>query len=90
MIFYVNCILISVTIMDEIIKSQPIINVGVLGHVAHGKSTLVRNITGIRTQKHSNENKTGRTIKLGYANVKLFQCTNEDCGLYYTEPRGKY
>lgn len=71
---------------SDLIKLQPIINVGVLGHVAHGKSTLVRSITGIRTQKHSNENKTGRTIKLGYANVKLYQCTSTECGLYYTKP----
>ena len=72
--------------MDDIIKLQPILNVGVLGHVAHGKSTLVRQITGIRTQKHSNENKTGRTIKLGYANVKIYKCTRDGCGWYYTKP----
>jgi len=71
--------------MNDIIKNQPIINVGVLGHVAHGKSTLVKQVTGIRTQKHSNENKTGRTIKLGYANVKLFQCKQETCKWYYTQ-----
>lgn len=74
------------TLDNDVIQLQPIINVGVLGHVAHGKSTLVRGITGIRTQKHSNENKTGRTIKLGYANVKIFQCNNEKCGRYYTRP----
>ena len=74
--------------LKDIIRLQPIINVGVLGHVAHGKSTLVRQITGIRTQKHSNENKTGRTIKLGYANVMVFKCTNEECGRYYTKPSG--
>lgn len=70
---------------NHVLQYQPIVNVGVLGHVAHGKSTLVRQITGIRTQKHSNENKTGgRTIKLGYANVKIFKCSNEECGWYYT------
>jgi translation initiation factor 2 subunit 3 len=69
--------------INEIIHYQPIVNVGVLGHVAHGKSTLVRKITGIKTQKHTNEKKTGRTIKLGYANVKIFKCPK--CHYYFTK-----
>lgn len=68
----------------DVIEKQPIINVGVLGHVAHGKSTIVRQITNIRTQKHSNEQKTGRTLKLGYANIKIFQC--KICNWYLTRP----
>ena len=35
---------------SEILKNQPIFNIGSIGHVAHGKSTLVRSITGVRTQ----------------------------------------
>ena len=68
----------------EILNNQPVVNVGVLGHVAHGKSTLVRQITGIKTQKYSTEQKSGRTVKLGYANVKIFQCQN--CLKYITRP----
>jgi len=66
----------------EILNSQPVVNVGIIGHVAHGKSTLVKQITGIKTQKHANEQKSGRTVKLGYANVKIYQC--ERCDKYYT------
>ena len=66
----------------EILNSQPVVNVGIIGHVAHGKSTLVKQITGIKTQKHANEQKSGRTVKLGYANVKIYQC--EKCEKYYT------
>ena len=39
----------------EYIKSQPIINIGCLGSVSDGKSTLVKCLTGTKTQKHSNE-----------------------------------
>ena len=55
----------------NIIKNQPIYNFGVIGHVAHGKSTFVRSITGIRTQRHSNEQERNITIEIGYANTKI-------------------
>ena len=74
----------KVDISFEILNNQPVVNVGVLGHVAHGKSTLVRQITGIKTQKYATEQKSGRTVKLGYANVKIFQC--ENCLKYITRP----
>lgn len=54
---------------------QPNFNVGLLGHVAHGKSTLVRQISKTRTQRHSNEQSTGSTFHLGYANSKIWMCT---------------
>ena len=57
---------------SEILKNQPISNIGSIGHVAHGKSTLVRSITGIRTQKHSDEQERNITINIGYANSKSF------------------
>ena len=53
---------------------QPTLNIGTLGHVAHGKSTLVRIISGVSTQKHNKELERNMTIKLGYANAKIFQC----------------
>lgn len=52
----------------------PTINVGAIGHVSHGKSTLVYQITGTKTQRHSNELKKNITIKLGYANAFIYQC----------------
>lgn len=64
--------------MEDIIRksmlNQPIINIGVIGHVADGKSTIVRDLTGTATQKYKNEMKDGITIKLGYANAKIFKC----------------
>jgi translation initiation factor 2 subunit 3 len=42
--------------------------------VAHGKSTVVRSISGVKTVKHSTELVRNITIKLGYANAKIYQC----------------
>lgn len=59
--------------MDQL-QLQPNMNIGTLGHVAHGKSTLVKKLTGVTTMKHSKELPRGITIKLGYANMKIWQC----------------
>lgn len=67
--------------LSEIINNQPIINLGCIGHVSHGKSTLVRALTGVKTQKHSSEKERNITINIGYANAKIYQ-NNE--GEYFT------
>ena len=56
-------------------KYQPIINIGMIGHVSNGKSSIVKSLTGIATQKHSDEKEKNITIKLGYANVKIYKCS---------------
>ena len=59
----------------EIISRQATINIGTIGHVAHGKTTLVRAISGILTTRYKDEKKKGgQTIHLGYANAKLYKC----------------
>ena len=60
--------------INEIRKHQPTINIGMLGSVANGKSTTTESLTGIKTQKHSDELGRNITIKLGYANGKIFKC----------------
>ena len=54
-------------------KNNHPFNIGVLGHVSHGKSTLVKAISGVKTQKFSKELERGITIKLGYANAMIYQ-----------------
>lgn len=43
------------------------INVGLVGHIDHGKTTLLQRLTGKWADVHSEELRRGITIKLGYA-----------------------
>lgn len=62
--------------INEIMKNQPIVNIGMIGHVSHGKSTIVKALTGKTTQQHEDEKHRNITIRLGYANAKIFKCSN--------------
>ncbi|CAM6098968.1 unnamed protein product [Calypogeia fissa] len=63
----------------EVISRQATINIGTIGHVAHGKSTVVRAISGVQTVRFKNELERNITIKLGYANAKIYKCEDENC-----------
>ncbi|KAI9327411.1 elongation factor Tu GTP binding domain-containing protein [Zopfochytrium polystomum] len=63
----------------EVISRQATINIGTIGHVAHGKSTVVKAISGVQTVRFKNELERNITIKLGYANAKIFKCDNDGC-----------
>jgi len=53
---------------------QPVVNIGTIGHVDHGKTTLVQALTGVWASRHSEELKRGITIKLGYADMPIYKC----------------
>ncbi|KAK9794351.1 hypothetical protein WJX73_010303 [Symbiochloris irregularis] len=63
----------------EVISRQATINIGTIGHVAHGKSTVVKAISGVQTVRFKNELERNITIKLGYANAKVYKCKNSRC-----------
>ncbi len=56
------------------VPGQPEVNIGVVGHVDHGKSTLTERLTGERTDRHSEEIKRGISIRLGYADMAIYRC----------------
>merc|ERR1711916_259849 len=62
-----------------VMSRQATINIGTIGHVAHGKSTVVKAISGVQTVRFRNELERNITIKLGYANAKIYKCTKPDC-----------
>ncbi|HII71947.1 TPA: translation initiation factor IF-2 subunit gamma [Candidatus Woesearchaeota archaeon] len=53
---------------------QPEINIGLVGHVDHGKTTLTERFSGKWTDTHSEELKRGITIRLGYADTIFRFC----------------
>jgi len=63
----------------QVISRQATINIGTIGHVAHGKSTVVKAISGVQTVRFKSELERNITIKLGYANAKIYKCLNPDC-----------
>ncbi len=56
-------------------KIQSEINIGLVGHVDHGKTTLTKALSGIWTDTHSEETKRGISIRLGYADITFRRCT---------------
>jgi translation initiation factor 2 subunit 3 len=71
---------------------QPVLNIGLVGHVDHGKTTLTEKLTGKWTDTHSEEIKRGITIRLGYADSTFRKCplcegtdaytTKKSCGTH--------
>ena len=64
--------------------SQPEINLGMIGHVDHGKTTLTQRLTGKWADEHSEELKRGISIKLGYADAVFYKCPSCDEPQCYT------
>jgi len=53
------------------VEDIKMLNIGMVGHIDHGKTTLLSRLTGKFADTHSEELKRGITIKLGYADTIL-------------------
>lgn len=53
---------------------QAEVSIGTIGHVDHGKSTLVEALTGKFPDTHSEELRRGISIRLGYATCEFRKC----------------
>jgi len=66
---------------------QPEVNIGLIGHVDHGKTTLTKALSGKWTDEHSEEIKRGISIKLGYADTTFYKGKDAaGADLYTTKP----
>jgi len=74
------------------LPKQPEINIGLIGHVDNGKTTLVEALSGVWTGRHSEELRRGITIRIGYADTGIYRCpqcrepfnymTSEQCPIH--------
>lgn len=72
------------------LPEQPHINIGMIGHVDHGKTTLTKALSGQWTDRHSEEVKRGISIRLGYADAAFYKCPGcEGSKAYSTTPECK-
>lgn len=70
----------------DVLPHQATHLLGTLGHVSEGKSTLIRALTGVKTQRHTREQETNCTIHLGYANAKIYR--DRKTGRFWTAAMG--
>ncbi|MDR2830221.1 MAG: translation initiation factor IF-2 subunit gamma [Methanobrevibacter sp.] len=65
-------------------KVQSDVNIGLVGHVDHGKTTLTKALSGVWADTHSEETKRGISIRLGYADIVFRRCPECEEPLSYT------
>ena len=64
---------------------QPYVNIGIIGHVAHGKTTMIEAITGVDTRKYKKEIASNRTLNIGYTNARIIKCSCSENICYLAE-----
>jgi selenocysteine-specific elongation factor len=62
--------------------------VGTAGHIDHGKTTLVKALTGIDADRLEEEKRRGITIDLGFANLELIADSGEKLRLGFVDVPG--
>ena len=70
------------------LPGQPQVNIGLVGHVDHGKTTLTQALSGTWTDTHSEERKRGISIKLGYADTAFYRTGDDEAYAMGKRPDG--
>ena len=70
------------------LPDQPEVNIGLVGHVDHGKTTLTQALSGTWTDTHSEERKRGISIKLGYADTAFYRTKDGEAYAMGKRPDG--
>lgn len=61
----------------ERMRLQPTVNIGLCGHVSHGKTSFIKWVTGEHTSRgDSRAVKNNITVQVGYSNAKIYRCRN--------------
>lgn len=68
------------------VKDIETLNIGIVGHIDHGKTSILQKLSGKWTDTHSEEMKRGITIKLGYADIVI---SKDDKGKYNRNGEGE-
>jgi len=64
---------------------QAEVNIGLIGHVDHGKTSITKLLSGKWTDTHSEELKRGISIRLGFADTTFYVC--DKCKEYSTSAK---
>ena len=67
--------------------NQSELNIGTLGHVDHGKTTLAYAISHVWTDVHSESKKRSMTIKLGYSDTVIRKCEENGKATYTVDEK---
>lgn len=68
---------------------QAEVNIGLIGHVDTGKTSIVEAITGKWVDTHSEEIKRGISIRLGYADIGIYSITKKKTKRFFASKNGK-
>ncbi|MDD3083854.1 MAG: translation initiation factor IF-2 subunit gamma [Candidatus ainarchaeum sp.] len=70
-------------------EEQAVVNIGIIGHVDHGKTSLTKALTGKWTDTHSEELKRGISIRMGYADTTFYKIKTSNGIKYSNKKEGK-
>ena len=66
----------STSVGSESATNQRYLLLGTAGHIDHGKTSLIKALTGVDTDRLPEEKQRGMTIELGFAHLEVGDAAN--------------